>query len=208
MWGLLRGSPELIQESIERKQPWFYLDHGYFHRGHYDGHYRVTLGDFQQRQLIERPDDRWKALGVRLKPWRTGREIVVCPPSDHFARLFGLQNWLTETLAILKCVTDRPVKVRRKTDNRTFPVALGNAHCVVTSSSLSAVEALTLGVPVFVDPCSSASPVGLTDLTKIEEPIYPDREPWAQSLAYGQFTRAEMRDGTCWRILEHNLCRV
>lgn len=208
IWGLLRGSPELIAASVKAKQPWVYLDHGYVHRGHYSGHYRVTVNDLQQRHLIERPDDRWKALGVRLKPWRKGREVIVCPPSDHFARTFGLQGWERYVLDALKKLTDRPIKIRRKTDNQSFPAALGNAHCVVASSSIAAVEAAVLGVPVFVDECSAAAPIGLTDLTKIEEPIYPDREPWAHSLAYGQFTRDEMKDGTCWRIIEHNLHRL
>lgn len=208
IWGLLRGSPELISESIKQKQSWVYLDHGYFHRGHYQGHYRVTVNDLQQRHLIERPDDRWKNLGIRLKHWRKGRDVVVCPPSDHFTRLFGLQGWLPYVMDSLKHLTDRPIKIRRKTDNRTFPVAISNAHCVVTSSSIAAVEAATLGVPVFVDECSAAAPIGLTDLSKIEEPIYPDREPWAHSLAYGQFTRDEMKDGTCWRTIDDNLCRL
>jgi hypothetical protein len=205
MWGLLRGSPQLIVESMKLGQTWIYLDHGYFHRGHYDGHYRVTVNDFQQRELIERQDDRWKKLGVKLKPWKKGKNVVVCPPSDHVCRLFGMGNWEAETVTRLKELTDRPIVIRKKTDSRTFQVSIGNAHCVVTSSSLAAVEAAVLGVPVFVDETSAAAPIGLTDLAKIETPVYPDREPWAASLAYGQFTRDEMKDGTCWREIEQNL---
>lgn len=205
MWGLLRGSPELIKASIQSFQPWFYLDHGYFHRGHYSGHYRVTYCDFQQRQLIERPDDRWKKLGVSLMPWRSGRKIIVCPPSDHVARIFGLQKWEQTTLAALKTHTGRPIVVRRKTDPTPFRESLKDAHCLVTESSIAAVEALTLGVPVFVSPNSAAAPAGLSDFTKIESPIYPDREPWARSLAYGQFTREEMKDGTAWRVLSPSM---
>lgn len=208
IWGLLRGSPELMSASIKAKQPWVYLDHGYFHRGHYHGHYRVTVNDLQQRQLIERPSDRWDALRIRLKPWKKGRDIVVCPPSDHVCRLFGLEGWEPYVVSKLRHLTDRTVRVRRKTDPRTFQVAISDAHCVVTSSSIAAVEAVVSGVPVFVDECSAAAPVGLTDLTKIETPIYPEREPWAASLAYGQFTREEMKTGECWRIIEQNLCRV
>jgi hypothetical protein len=198
IWGLLRGSSELIDASLKAKQPWVYLDHGYFHRGHYDGHYRMTLCDFQQRTIIERPADRWERLGVRLKPWRKGKEIIVCPPSDHVCRVFGLDAWERETVRALKEHTDRPIRVRRKTDSRTFLSAISDAHCVVTHNSLAAVEAAVFGVPVFVDKSSAAAPVALTDLTKIETPIYPDREGWACSLAYGQFTRDEMKSGLAW----------
>ena len=198
---MLRGSPELVQDSIKAGQPWVYLDHGYFHRGHYGGHYRVTWCDFQQREYIERPFDRWLALRITLKPWRKGRDVVVCPPSDHVCKLFGLEGWEAETVERLKHLTDRPIKVHRKTDKQNFQAAINGAHCVVTTNSIAAVEAVTKGIPVFVDPTSAASPVGLTDLTNIEEPIYPDRDAWAASLAYGQFTRDEMRDGTCWKII-------
>lgn len=201
MWGLLRGSPELIDQSLRRQQPWVYIDHGYFHRGHYDGHYRLTLCDFQQRELTDRPADRFEKLGVRLKPWRRGTKILVCPPSDHVAKLFGLEGWEHKTLRILKQHTDRPIKVRRKGDARTFLADAAEAHALVTTNSIAAVEAAVFGVPVFVDESSAAKPIGLTDLSQIETPIYPDRDPWAHSLAYGQFTRDEMKTGLAWSVL-------
>jgi hypothetical protein len=138
-------------------------------------------------------------LGIRLKPWRTGSKILVCPPSDHVAKLFGLEGWERVTLATVKQHTDRPIKVRRKGDPRTFAADVSDAHCVVAHNSIAAVEAVTLGVPVFVDRSSAAAPVGLTDLTKIEIPVYPDRDEWVRSLAYGQFTREEMQSGLAWR---------
>lgn len=201
-WGLLRGSPDLIKKSIQSFQPWYYLDHGYFNRGHYHGHYRVTYCDFQQRQLIERPSDRWKKLGVSLMPWRSGRKIIVCPPSEHVQRIFGLQKWEQTTLDTLRMHTDRPIVIRRKTDPGPFAESLNDAHCLVTSSSIAAVESVLSGVPVFIEAISAAEPVGLTDLTKIEAPVYPDREPWAHSLAYGQFTRDEMRTGLLWQVMK------
>ena len=136
-----------------------------------------------------------------MKPWGKGKHILIAPPSDHVCNLFGLKGWEAETLEKLKHLTDRPIKVHRKTDPNNFQAALAGAHCVVTTNSIAAVEAALRGVPVFVDETSAAAPIGLTDLEKINEPIYPEREPWAWSLAYGQFTRDEMRDGTCWRVV-------
>jgi hypothetical protein len=194
MWGLLRNMPELIAESIEKGQPWVYLDHGYFKRGHYSGYYRMTLNDFQQRQIVERPPDRWAALKVEMKPWRRGKRVVVCPPSKHVCKLFNLEDWEANTLEALKTKTDRPITVRRKDGTDSFTEAISDAHCVVTVNSIAAVEAVLNGVPVFVSPISCAAPVGRTDL-EIEDPLYPDREPWAWSLAYGQYRKEEFNEG-------------
>ena len=201
VWGLLRGSPEIIEQAIHAKRPWVYLDHGYFKRGHFSGHYRMTWCDFQQRTVKPAPADRWESLRVKLHPWRKGRNIIVCPPSDHVAKLFGAEAWLAETLDALGRVTDRPITVRRKGDSPPLPVALQKAHALVAMNSLAAVEAATWGTPVFVSTGNAAAPVGKTDLSEIETPSYPDREEWARSLAYGQFTISEMRDGTAWRLL-------
>ena len=56
-----------------------------------------------------------------------------------------------------------------------------------------AVEAACLGTPVFTSASSAASFVGLTDLAKIENPIYPDREMWLNNLTYNQFQFDEFK---------------
>jgi len=203
MWGLLRGIPELINASIKRHQPWIYLDHGYFHRGHYHGHYRSTWCDFQLRKIVERPADRWEALGIKLSPWRKGRNVVICPPSDLVLRMMGIPFWAKDTVKELKEKTDRPLVIQTK--GNPFDEALIDAHCVVTVSSIAAVEAVSKGVPAFVSQLSAASPVARTDL-EVEAPSYPDREAWVRSLAYGQFTKEEWASGMAWEVMKENLC--
>ena len=78
---------------------------------------------------------------------------------------------------------------------------LKGAHCLVTHGSNAAVEAVIMGCPVFVHQDSAASLVGRCDLARIEEPIYPDRQPWLNSLAYAQFSESELVDGTLWRLI-------
>jgi hypothetical protein len=49
--------------------------------------------------------------------------------------------------------------------------------------------------------------VSLSDLSLIETPKFPEAEEveaWAAHLSYCQFSEAEMRDGTAWRILNDN----
>jgi hypothetical protein len=67
--------------------------------------------------------------------------------------------------------------------------------------SIAAVESVVLGTPVFVNPCSATALVGHTDLAKIESPVYRERQPWLNSLAYCQWNEAELVDGTLWRML-------
>lgn len=35
----------------------------------------------------------------------------------------------------------------------------------------------------------------------IETPVYPERGAWLRSLAYKQFSEAEMRNGVMWKYL-------
>jgi hypothetical protein len=44
----------------------------------------------------------------------------------------------------------------------------------------------------------------LADIEKPYIPTLDEIEEWASHLAYCQFTEAEMRDGTAWRILNEH----
>ena len=129
---------------------------------------------------------------------------------------------MDKTLKKLKDNTDRPIVIREKkynpivaynTDgslvvkgkqksNNTGPVDWDNAYAIVTYNSNITFEATTKGIPIFCDSHNACAPIGETDFAKIETPIYPDREPLYHSMAYGQFTADEMKDGTAFRILD------
>jgi hypothetical protein len=40
--------------------------------------------------------------------------------------------------------------------------------------------------------------IGRTHLSEIENPAYPDREPWLWALAYKQWTLREVASGAPW----------
>lgn len=204
VWGLLRGTWGAMCDWRMHRRPFVYIDHGYFRRGHFDGYYRCVWNGFQHNVVLPPDEARWRALGLETSPWRKGgAHIVVCPPSNVVANLFGQERWLDGALYWLKQNTDREIRVRRKRDASEKPLSadLEGAHALVTYSSIAAVEAVAAGVPVFVDETSAAAPVASGPLTAIENPSYPDRDAWLAGLAAGQFTLAEMRDGTAWRIL-------
>jgi hypothetical protein len=84
--------------------------------------------------------------------------------------------------------------------------ALDDVHAVVTFNSIAATEAILAGVPVFaMAPSNAARPVSNTDLTKIDNPWWPDRDQilaWAYHLAYAQFHIDEFKNGRAERILK------
>ena len=111
----------------------------------------------------------------------------------------------------LKRVTDRPIRLRHKPRGRgtsgpseaTVPLSedLKDAWACVTSCSISAVEAVCMGIPVFCDKKSFAEPMGNLNLEDIEDPYYTGPEPWLYSLAYQQFTPEEIENGRAVEIL-------
>lgn len=209
-------TPELrpfIDRWKAERRDWIYWDRGYNRRvfatdlptGQDGGMYRWHLNSFQMQAVRDMPADRWKTTTTPLWPWRPeGRHVVVAEPSETYQRFHGIEGWTQRTLAQLRAVTDRPLVVRDKEMQRfgrKLHEDLREAHALVTHGSNAAVESVIMGIPVFVHPDSAASLVGRTDLTDIEKPLYPDREPWVRSLAYSQFNERELVDGTLWRLL-------
>ena len=114
----------------------------------------------------------------------------------------------------IKKYTDRPVVVRERAPQRidriktsTLQEALDDdVFALVTFNSVAATEAIFHGIPAFTPaPANAASPVSLQDITKINEPYYPDSDKlyaWACHLAYGQFHVSELRSGKAMEILQ------
>ena len=77
-----------------------------------------------------------------------------------------------------------------------------SAYAVVSHNSAVVVDAVVNGVPVFCDKMNMGVPIGLTDFSKIEQPIKPARINWIYSLLANQFTMSEIRNGTAWRKVQ------
>lgn len=210
-------TPELrpiIAGWQKRGRRWIYWDRGYCRRvfatdlprGDDGGYYRWHLNAFQMQEIKEFPADRWQAMKTPLWPWSENRQghIVVAEPSPTYARFHGIEGWTEQTVAKLKQLTGKRIVLRDKEMQRfgrKLHQDLKGAHCLVTHGSNAAVEAVFMGCPVFVDPCSAAALVGRTDLDQIEWPSFPDREAWVRSLCYSQFNERELVDGTLWKQL-------
>ena len=187
---------------------WYYADNSYFDRGR-QAYYRITRNAFQVSGFCAPNFSRFDALGARIKPWRaTGSHIVVCEQSAAFMELCGYgSGWLDHVVTSIKAHTDRPVRIRRWIRDKaklaeTLRVDLADAWAMVCHMSSAANEALLQGVPTFVTGECAASPMSLSDLSKIESPAMNDgREVWAAGLAANQWTVEEIKSGDAWRSL-------
>lgn len=207
-------SPELtpiIDCWRKNGRPWVYWDRGYWDRvyatwlprGTAGGMYRWHVGEFQLQRLRDVPADRYEARKPPVKPWQKGgRHVVIAAPTRTYSKFHQTRDWIADTIDALARVTDRQLVIRDKETKRSLQQDIEGAHALVTHGSISAVESVILGCPVFVHSDSAASLVGQTDLKKIETPVYPDRDRWLHSLAYSQYNEAELVNGTLWKLLE------
>lgn len=83
-------------------------------------------------------------------------------------------------------------------------IDLANAYCVVTFNSLSAVEAVTRGIPVYaLDYGSMVWPIAHKDFSKIENLNYDiDLQNWKNKIAYTMWNKHEVKNGDMWAHLK------
>ncbi len=155
--------------------------------------------------------ERWARLGVVLKPWRRdGGHVLVCP-----SRGLGMnpmpKDWTERTVAALRALTDRPIRVRAHPGNwklraehhsATLARELEGAWATVIWASSAGVKSLIEGVPVICTAphwiCAEAAGRRLED---IESPPMPDRLPAMHRLASAQWTLDEIASGAAFRAL-------
>lgn len=182
------------RDFVATGREFLYGDHAYFQRGWTEKHFRLVRSAHHLTTVLERPDDRLQRWAVTIEPWRKrGRAVVVIPPSPYYVEIYRLQHWLPDTLAKLARVTDRPVHVKASKGRlRECLLDEQDAWAVVCCMSVAGMEAALMGVPVFSTPHCCSWPVNAGTLDDIERPAYPERHPWACSLAYASWSADEL----------------
>ena len=219
-------TPVVLRGVTKRKQmtacraagrDFYYIDTGYFGNGKKKTYHRVTLNDVQNfGPIIDRPADR-VPRGVGVSKFRKqGSKVLIAPPSQKLLNLYdiNLEQWLDQTQTELKKHTDREIVVRLKQgrsvrqNSDTIQMALDDdVYCLVTFSSIAAMEALLHGKPAITLGPNAAAPLCshyVKDIENIKIPTLDEVDALIRHLSYCQFTEAEMRDGTAWRILNGN----
>lgn len=213
-YGFTPHSLPLMDQCVAEGRDWYYADNAYYFGRHV--YFRITKNALMHDGAGRWPPDRFEAFGIDIKPWRdNGRHVLVTTQSELFYRdRLGTtrQAWTDYVVANLRKATDRKIIVCHKPEAQDsgnaagaveFELHLIDAWALVAHSSSTMVKALIEGVPVFSLGGSMASVMGRRDIWRIEEPRHPSgREQWLWNLAANQWTREELRDGTCWRMLD------
>lgn len=207
---------QLITQCWEDNRDFYYIDNGYFgnERNKKAVWRRIIKNNIQHDKIILRSDDRWKKFNIKLEPWKkTGGDILIAKPHEDSCKFYGIdvEQWMSDTIETIEKYTDRTIKIRDYTSKGTsLKQALDDdIFTLVTFNSTAATEAIMYGYPAFtLAPCHAAKPVSSQDLTRIENPYYPDRDKlysWVCHLAYGQVHNDELNCGIVSTILENNI---
>jgi hypothetical protein len=150
--------------------------------------------------------ERFRAIGVELKPWREkGSYVLICPN-----RSFGVgaqvmrSDWAASTARRLSRETKREIRTRAHPGNnapqRSIEEDLTYAWAVVVWSSSVAVHSLLAGIPTFIEaPWQVLKRAGASG--KVDDPIVPDRLPHFERMAWHQWTVKEIESGEPFRAL-------
>ena len=210
--GVLRGTHLVYRWAEMKGIDFYYIDRPYW------GESRAT--PYWMRCV---KNQHVKTFKETVKPFhKNGKYVLLVPPSHAMAEMFGGKDWLDNTLKVLKENTDRELVIREKPYNPDAiideqgkmvpgksannqpakPFEWDQVHAVVTFNSSITIKALTNGVPCFTNFENPCLPICEQDFAKIETPIYEDPRPVFYSLAYGQFTQEEFRNGYAMEILD------
>jgi hypothetical protein len=221
-----------IHQHWQDKKDFYYIDTGYFGNftspGNSSGKklfHRIVKNDLQKHWLEKHSSDRWQEIckidpRYQWKDWKKkGRKILIIVPNRKSCVFYGYdvdpyvngeKPWLIKTIETIKKHTDMEIIIREKGSRSArqhhsiFDALDEGVFATVAFNSIAALESVIYGVPAFVTVPCAASPLALTDLTKITTPYYPDEDlisKHCRSLAYGQFTSEEIVNGTAWKIL-------
>lgn len=213
-----------LMHSLEKtNRDFYYIDNGYMGNAHLKKYwFRLVKNDIQHvGRYKEVPRDRWDHM-VSIAPWLKfkGRKkspkngpILLVTPSGKPCDFYGIDKdkWIQDTTALIKKYTDRSIIVRNKElrGNRIGHNSVA-AQCsrdkvwaVVTYNSIAALEAVHYGIPAFTMAPHAGDIICNTDISKIEDPYYPDEilaHRFWHWIAYCQYTPFEMRNGKAMKI--------
>jgi len=150
--------------------------------------------------------ERWEAMGLELKPWRTeGKHVLICPN-----RSFGAPGrvmdpkWAEMCAFRVRQQTNREVRIRLHPGNdapkRPISEDLKDCWAVFVWSSSVASHSLLAGIPTYIEApfqiLKGASASG-----PVEAPQVVDRLEHFQRLSWGQWQVAEIAQGLPFRHL-------
>jgi hypothetical protein len=220
LWsGRMRHNQDVWKTFRDSGRDVIVLEVGMLQRGRT---WKVGLNGVNRRAWFgqDLQSNRAHKLGVHLKSWQQGKNIVIAVQRGDSEQWYGLPEpkiWVEQTVAKIKSVTDRPIVVRphprqritniagvtvrtprplvNTYDSFDFDTDLANAWCVINENSGPGCQSVIAGVPAFVGSDSLAAPVANLDLADIEKPWMPDRTAWLEDIAHTEWTTEEIASG-------------
>jgi hypothetical protein len=187
-----------IHQHWQDKKDFYYIDTGYFGNfispGNPGGRklfHRIVKNDLQKHWLEKHSSDRWQEIckidpRYQWKDWKKkGRKILIIVPNRKSCVFYGYdvdpyvngeKPWLIKTIETIKKHTDMEIIIREKGSRSArqhhsiFDALDEGVFATVAFNSIAALESVIYGVPAFVTVPCAASPLALTDLTKITTP--------------------------------------
>ena len=200
-YGILRGTTDVFRECTKAGLPWFHIDRGYFHPGHFDGQYRISLCGTQHVYDLNNFTAEYPEVSNVIRiPSQEDYHLIV-PPSDAVCEFFGIDRkcWILSK-------SSRHSVVRNKDCTTPLKDHLKGCSKLVTFNSTSAIQALKLGIQVESDPEHSI--IGAFQKT-LDFPIHTDKESIRKLfgiMSNLQMTLSDMSNGKLWPLMKRLTC--
>ena len=179
--------------------------------------------------------NRWQQIksdiGFDLQPWSTKGKYILIALQRNGGWAMGNQDvmqWCKQTINTIRQYSDRDIIVRahpgdkqakkylrlnypkvKISNNASLIQDFKNCWAVITYNSSPGVAAAIEGIPVFVtDPepqKSQAFDVCNVDLSQIENPQRPERQPWIERLAMSHYNFDDLQSGKAWEVIKKYL---
>ena len=207
------GNELLIQDRLTHNKPMWFIDSGYtnFLTGKKTWHRLVR--NHMHHDIMEQqfPADRLGMFPEFPCPWRKdGKKILVVESSEQHYKMQDtcLANWRYQLRKTLQNLTERPIEFKSKSQSRKTRVTVhqqlkdnpDDYYCVISESSVAAIEAIWLGIPVITLGQHISMPVARTRIEDINDLYRGPIGDWLCALSYCQFTVNEMLNGTAAKI--------
>ena len=226
LWqGRMEKNKTVWEQNRMLNKPVIVLEVGGMHRG---TTWKVGLNGINRSAYFgpdNNNDDRYRLLGLSVKPWRTSGEFILIAgqhdKSLQWQNMPRMSNWFLNIYDEIRKHTERPILFRPHPRCRLeqierglkhvyrqepqhvnstyddFDIDFDNLWATISYSSNPGIHSCVNGVPAFVSTHSLAYDVGndIDFLYDIENPLLPDRTQWLNDYAHTEYTLEEISQG-------------
>ena len=195
----------------------------------FDGVFPTTGFYFDKDIIPDRWQQISQDLNISLKPWRTeGNHILICLQRNGGWSMRGLhvQQWLDDTINQIRTYSrkrsiivrphpgDKKTRSYLRINHKNVYIStkpdiredLKGAWATVVYNSSPSVASIIEGVPAFLTDThpeySQSYAVANYDISKIENPILPNRQEWIEKLSMCHWNFDELKSGKAWQFFK------